>query len=134
MANACPKRAASNSSAAVSASKPKPAPSSKKMRPSVLSAANALGASMTGAGRERNSISQTMEITLGGVKRAVHVLIDSGAELNFISQKVIAEQGLSAISSSIRAHAVDGHEVQVYGEHDITVHACDLRGVRRSYS
>ena len=84
---------------------------------------------MTGAGgHSENAITQTMELEFDGVKRAVRVLIDSGAELNFISQKIIAEKGLSATYSSIKAHAVDGHDVQIFGEHDILLHATDVRG------
>lgn len=64
----------------------------------------------------------------GSRKRALRVLIDSGAELNFISQRVIAEEGLSATTSAMRAHAVDGHPVKIYGDHSLMVHATDARG------
>ena len=89
----------------------------------------ALGASTAGASQARlEASSQIMDLEINGKKLAVRVLIDSGAELSFISQRIIAENGLSATTLSIRAHAVDGHEVQVYGEHDLKVHATDERG------
>ena len=69
-----------------------------------------------------------MQLEVNGQKTAVRVLIDSGAQASFISQKLIAELGLSATTSAVRAHAVDGHDVQVYGEHDLRVHAIDSRG------
>ena len=75
-----------------------------------------------------------MNLEVAGEKHEVRVLIDSGAELNFVSQMVIAKLGLSAPKSSYRAHAVDGHDIQVYGEHELLLHAVDVRGVCYSQS
>ena len=54
------------------------------MKASILSAASVLGVSVIGARLERDTICQSIEILSPSGKRTVRVLIDSGAELNFI--------------------------------------------------
>ena len=54
------------------------------MKASILSAASILGASVIGARLERDTIYQSMEMLSPSGKRIVRILIDSGAELNFV--------------------------------------------------
>jgi transposase InsO family protein len=67
----------------------------------------------------------------------VTALIDSGAQENFLSQRVIVEAGFQGEPTSIKAHTVDGSPVRVYGRHTIVTRATDMRGVsmdsRQSY-
>ena len=60
----------------------------------------------------------------------MRVLLDSGAQENFISQRVAVEEGLQMSSSPNKAFAVDGHEVRVYGEYHLETYATDASGTR----
>jgi Reverse transcriptase (RNA-dependent DNA polymerase)/RNase H-like domain found in reverse transcriptase/Integrase zinc binding domain/Chromo (CHRromatin Organisation MOdifier) domain/Integrase core domain len=66
-------------------------------------------------------------------RRTLRALVDSGAHENCISQRVIVEEGLKALPSSMGAHAVDGHPIRVYGRHILETHATDMRGATRSF-
>jgi len=57
-----------------------------------------------------------------------HVLIDSGAEENFVSQRTVVQFGFSALKGPRAAHTVDGQPIRVYGTHHFIVHARDMRG------
>jgi hypothetical protein len=59
-------------------------------------------------------------------------LLDTGAQGNFLSQKVAIEEGLRADSTSMGAMAVDGHSIAVYGRHAVEVEATDSRGESHS--
>jgi hypothetical protein len=62
----------------------------------------------------------------------VNALIDTGAQENFISQRVIAEEGMKPEPTSMGAHTIDGHRIAVYGRHIVETRALDSRGVSRA--
>ena len=74
------------------------------------------------------------EISLSGPQgpRMVRALIDTGAQENFISQHVVAEEGLKAEPTSMGAHTVDGHRIAIYGRHAVETQATDAKGVTHS--
>jgi len=59
-------------------------------------------------------------------------LVDTGAQENFLSQKIVLEEGLQATPTRMSAETVDGHRISIYGEHTITTSAEDARGMARS--
>ena len=63
--------------------------------------------------------------------RTFLALIDCGANENFISQRVVVEQGLQATPSRVSAKTIDDHKVVIYGEHALSTFAIDSKGVRR---
>ena len=99
------------------------------MSASVLSATSSLGVSSPSAIVGRHTLIQIMEIKVVGKKRAIRVLIDSSAELNFISQRIITKEGLSATNSSVKAYTVDGYLVYIYSDYTFRVYTTDVRGI-----
>jgi hypothetical protein len=61
--------------------------------------------------------------------RTLHALLDSGAEENFISQRVVMESRLQSKMAATRVKSIDGHQIVVYGQHEIETHANDKRGI-----
>ena len=57
------------------------------------------------------------------------VLIDSGAEHNFISQKWVKMYLPSSSDPSRMVKAIDGHKVQAYGHHNINMSVSDEDGL-----
>lgn len=91
------------------------------------------GASPTQTTQEqRKALVMEVEISTRTGRRTLSVLLDSGAQANFISQLVIAEEGLTAPPKSTRVRTLAGHAIKVYGTHHINTHATDMRGVRES--
>jgi hypothetical protein len=55
--------------------------------------------------------------------------MDSGAELNFISQLVVKEAALVAsIDGATQARTLNGHLIPIYGIHKVRTHVADLKG------
>ena len=94
----------------------------------VGSAVAALGIPQT-SGRQPNSLQLQIDIPTSRRWRTLHALLDSGAEENFISQKVIVESKLDAKPVSTRVKSIDGHSINLYGQHAIETHARDMRGI-----
>jgi hypothetical protein len=63
--------------------------------------------------------------------RTLTALVDSGAMENFLSQRVIVEEGLQAHATSMGAYSVDGHDIRIYGRHICETHVKDTRGETR---
>ena len=101
------------------------------MRPSLTVAAVALGADPEKA-EETPCMRVSVELTINGLRRRFRALLDSGAEGNFISQKVCVESALRSNQISRGAVSVDGHRVTVYGHHDLKTTAVDCEGTSRS--
>lgn len=74
-----------------------------------------------------------LPIPRGGTRK-VRALIDSGAQGNFISQHVIAAEGITTALVAPHSYAVDGHPIQVYGLHALETHAADTLGTAGSSS
>lgn len=66
-----------------------------------------------------------------GIRR-LNALLDTGAQGNFLSQRIVAEEGLKADPMTVGAIAADGHAITVYGRHDVDTVATDSNGVSRS--
>jgi hypothetical protein len=64
--------------------------------------------------------------------RRLYALLDSGAQANFLSQKVAVEEDFRADSTSIGAMAVDGRSILVYRRYRIETQAVDTLGVSRA--
>jgi RNase H-like domain found in reverse transcriptase/Reverse transcriptase (RNA-dependent DNA polymerase)/Integrase zinc binding domain/Chromo (CHRromatin Organisation MOdifier) domain len=84
--------------------------------------------------RARQSVCMlvNIELSINGGSRRLSALLDSGAEGNFLSQKVCVEAGLRANQASRGAVSLDGHRVTVYGQHDVETTATDSSGVSKS--
>ena len=93
---------------------------SKKLAPRVDSVLMALGVLKSDVRPLASLI--TAEVVIEGPegKRTLKALIDSGASDNFISHLIAAEERLPAERTTIKAHSIAGHSIQIYGRH-----ACD---------
>lgn len=60
----------------------------------------------------------------------IAAMVDSGAEVNFISQLLVVKLGLEERSqpSAIKVEAINGANLHVYGEHTIALQAIDSQG------
>lgn len=65
-------------------------------------------------------------------KRKLFALLDTGAQGNFLSQRVAIEEGLQADPTSIGAMSSDGHSIVVYGKHAVDTVVTDSQGESRS--
>ena len=74
------------------------------------------------------SIQLQIEIPTSQGWRTLNALLDSGAEENFISQKIIVEARLVPQSALARVKTVNGHPVSLYGRHALETYASDARG------
>ena len=76
----------------------------------------------------------SIELTIRGrgSDRTLVALVDTGAQSNFLSQKVVKEEGLNAVPSTQGIIGVDGRPLSVYGKHVLKVTAQDSAGVTRS--
>ena len=101
--------------------------------PDVYCASMALGLPPRGPSAVKTAMECEIVVYFPQGKRTLRALVDSGAQDNFISQKVIVEEGVRAPLSNITAHAVDGHQVRVYGRHALETHATDARHATRAF-
>jgi hypothetical protein len=67
-------------------------------------------------------------------KRTLLALVDSGAQKNFIDQRVVLQNEIEGTKPLMKAVAVDGHPIRTYGQVSCETHATDGRGVTRSVS
>ena len=68
-----------------------------------------------------------------GTVRTERALVDSGAQRNLVSQKLVLETGWPRTSPEARLESIDGQEIYVFGSHRIDVEATDQRNVTKSY-
>ena len=98
------------------------------MKPSTYCASSILGNIPVSVRTETpNTLTGSIEVEFAGKKRTLRVLIDSSAQLNFISQKIIVEEQSTLKDSSIRAYTVDGQAINVYGEYTLRIYTTDTR-------
>ncbi|RMZ79297.1 hypothetical protein DV736_g6684, partial [Chaetothyriales sp. CBS 134916] len=71
-----------------------------------------------------------VEITARGGPYWAYALIDSGAQDDFISQKLVAELDLMGKPPDVAGKAVDGHTIRIYGRHDLCILATDADEAR----
>jgi transposase InsO family protein len=98
-----------------------------------MSAALALGIPHDRAKPSR-ALAITISVSTPHGVRTVSALVDSGAEENFIDQRVVKAMDLPSEPLSVRANATDGHHLRTYGQVNCETHATDGRGVARSLS
>ena len=91
----------------------------------------ALGRNPEGAKKSKRSLVTKVVVRLPQGNRKFTALIDCGAEENFISQRLVVEEGLPSLPSSMRGRTIDGHRVTIYGEHKLKTFAIDANGIRR---
>ena len=96
-----------------------------------MSAAIALGVPSNRAQPSRALVIK-IDITAPQGKRTLTALVDSGAQENFIDQRVVKELDLASKPAPIRATSIDGHTLKTYGLVDCETHATDGRGTTRS--
>jgi hypothetical protein len=90
-----------------------------------------IGSTALGRPGERNrSLVTTVRLRTGyGAWKTVKALVDSGAELNFISQLMIKEAALAAsIDGATQARTLNGRLVPIYGTHKIQTRVADSSG------
>jgi hypothetical protein len=67
-----------------------------------------------------------------GAWKSVKVLMDSGAELNFISQLVVKEATLIvSIDGATQARTLNGHLIPIYSMHKVWTRVTDSKGRER---
>jgi hypothetical protein len=66
--------------------------------------------------------------------RTAWVLIDSGAESNFINQKWTEQYYPDSPSKPRKVKALDGRRIRAYGQHKLSVHAEDADGLSRNHT
>jgi hypothetical protein len=58
-------------------------------------------------------------------------LIDCAAEENFISQRLVVEQGLTATPTKVAGRTINSHKVIIYGEHALPTFTIDSNNIRK---
>jgi hypothetical protein len=98
----------------------------------VTIASVALGRSPLGAVRS-NAMEVVVALSLPHGKRTFRALLDSGADYNFINQKLVVEEQLQGFDVGSMGYAIDKHPVYIYGGHEILTEMTDANGVKREY-
>jgi hypothetical protein len=93
-------------------------------------AAVALGKDPSRA-KQTQSLTTQLILRLPHANRMVTALVDCGAHDNFLSQKLVVEEGLQAIPTSTGAHTIDGHRITIYGRHACYTQAIDMDGTEK---
>lgn len=101
-----------------------------------MSASAALGmrdaSSQPTTSREQKALIMKVDIETPKGERTISVLLDSGAQANFISQLVVVEEGAVATPSTVHVRTVAGQSIRVYGNYRFDTRATDRRGTCRS--
>jgi hypothetical protein len=93
-------------------------------------AAVALGKDPSRA-KQTQSLTTQLILRLPHANRMVTALVDCGAHDNFLSQKLVVEEGLQAIPTSTGAHTIDGHRITIYGRHACYTQTIDMDGTEK---
>ena len=104
--------------------------SGKKRETQAMIAAVALGKDPRKATQTQSLVTEvTLRLSHGN--RVVTALVDCGAQENFLSQKIVVEESLTAQPTTIGAYTIDGHRIAVYGRHALETQATDINGNKR---
>jgi hypothetical protein len=95
-----------------------------------MCASVAMGRNPEGARDTRRMTANVVLRTPQGTRKFL-ALIDCAAEENFISQRLVVEQGLTATPTKVAGRTIDGHKVIIYGEHALPTFAIDSNGIRK---
>jgi hypothetical protein len=66
-------------------------------------------------------------------KRTFRALLDSGADYNFINQKLVVEEQLQGFDVRNMGYAINKHSVYIYGSHEIRTGITDASDIKREY-
>lgn len=88
----------------------------------------ALGIQQENRGEQERLLEIPVRLAVGEHAHSLRALLDSGAQDDFISQHTVVRLELPLVSAPLRARAVDGHSVDVYGRLACEVHATDSQG------
>jgi hypothetical protein len=91
-----------------------------------------LGRNLLGAIRS-NAIEVIVIFLLPHEKRTFRVLLDSGADYNFINQKLVVEEQFQGFDVRSMRYAIDKHFVYIYDNHEILTGITDVNGIKRKY-
>jgi hypothetical protein len=89
----------------------------------------ALGIPKNSASPSTKAIRLHLEIPTSHGFRTLNALLDSGAEENFISQRIVAEAKLLPTPVTTRVRTINGRPITIYGRHALEAHARDERGL-----
>ena len=93
-----------------------------------MNAVVALGNTSVKNSNKHECIAVDVAINVAGERHVLYALVDSGAEDDFISQAVVLRLGLKGEAPNTFGKAVDGHQIRLFGRHQLKVHATDSQG------
>jgi hypothetical protein len=80
-----------------------------------------------------NAIEVVITLSLPHEKRMFCALLDSGANYNFINQKLMVEEQLQGFDVKSMGYAINKHPIYIYNNHEILTGITDASNVKREY-
>jgi hypothetical protein len=80
-----------------------------------------------------NAMKVIITLLLPYEKRTFRALLNSGADYNFINQKLVVEEQLQSFNVGNIGYAINKHPVYIYSGHEIRIKMTDANSVKREY-